>query len=185
MFLSSPHLGSHRNQHHSPQPPPQQQSTRKEDLNKAKRARLVLSPSPSLPGRRWGPSTRGPTIDTWSGVGGDAGPRADHQCGAAHLCAGANPGVSPHRASQPPLQDPTAGVKPASGCLYSCSHGVAMVSAARGASIARQAVADSLLCNAACGSVMVSDHFRCTAILIGLFLMKLHCIQSRSRQRLS
>ena len=120
-LFPSPHLGSYRNQHYSPQPPsehppahtrtpagthqdrnqhhspppsPQQQPTRKEDLNKAERARLVLSPSPSLPGRRWGPSTRGPTIDTWSGVGGDAGPRADHQCGAAHLCAGANPGVS-------------------------------------------------------------------------------------------
>ena len=91
--------------------------------------------------------------------------------------------------------------KPAGGCVrrllsrrsvvpdgernvYRYSHEVAVVIATYGASTARLTSADPLLCNAACGSVMVLDHFRCTAILCGRSLMKLHCIQSRSAQRL-
>ena len=68
--------------------------------------------------------------------------------------------------------------------LYSYSHEVAVVIAAYGASTVRLASVDSSHCNVACGIVMVSDHSRRTAILIGLFFINLHCIQSCRRQRL-
>ena len=57
------------------------------------------------------------------------------------------------------------------------SHEVAVINAADGASTARQASADSLHCSAAFGSVIVSDHFRCTGILGGISLMKLEASQ--------
>ena len=111
-----------------------------------------------------------PALGRWghrSGVGGDAGPRADH-CGDAHLWAGANPGVS--LASRLTAAAPKAhsGIDRryewratsyrllnGEACQWvlvqSHSHEVAMIIAAYGVSTASLASADSLHCNAAGG----------------------------------